>query len=126
MLSTTHRTGRSTCRRPAAISWSVRHTSSSARTLASCGGDALESLQPYKLRPSPNELPGRWMTGTQNHEGIAGVAAAVEYLAEIGTNLDPSPGYPLGASRPMGAAGQMGTSRGGEGERRSRLLRAFE
>lgn len=43
-----------------------------------------ESLTPYKLRPAPETLPGRWMTGTQNHEGIVGTAAAVEYLAEIG------------------------------------------
>jgi len=43
----------------------------------------LEELQPAKLRPSPNQLPWRWMTGTQNHEGIAGVAAAVKYLAGL-------------------------------------------
>jgi cysteine desulfurase family protein (TIGR01976 family) len=46
--------------------------------------ELLETLQPYKLRPSPNELPGRWMTGTQNHEGIAGVTAAVDYIAGLG------------------------------------------
>ncbi len=46
--------------------------------------DRLESLPVYKLRPAPNELPGRWMTGTQSHEGIAGAAAAVEYLADLG------------------------------------------
>jgi len=46
--------------------------------------ELLESLQPYKLRPAPNDLPGRWMTGTQNHEGIAGTRAAIDYLAEIG------------------------------------------
>lgn len=43
----------------------------------------LEQVRPYKLRPSPNDLPGRWMTGTQNHEGIAGAAAAVQYLAQL-------------------------------------------
>jgi cysteine desulfurase family protein (TIGR01976 family) len=47
----------------------------------------LLELEPYKLRPAPDDLPGRWMTGTQNHEGIAGVAAAVGYLAEIGGGL---------------------------------------
>jgi cysteine desulfurase family protein (TIGR01976 family) len=41
-------------------------------------------LTPYKVRPAPDTPPGCWMTGTQNHEGLAGVAAAVEYLAEIG------------------------------------------
>jgi selenocysteine lyase/cysteine desulfurase len=44
----------------------------------------LEELSAYKVRPATNSLPGKWMTGTQNHEGIAGVAAAVNYLASIG------------------------------------------
>ena len=44
----------------------------------------LEELPAYKVRPAPNSLPGKWMTGTQNHEGIAGVLAAVDYLADIG------------------------------------------
>ncbi len=46
--------------------------------------DLLRRLPAYKLRPATNELPGRWMTGTQNHEGLAGVAAAIEYLASLG------------------------------------------
>jgi len=44
----------------------------------------LQRLHPYKVRPATEELPGRWMTGTQSHEAMAGVAAAVEYLAELG------------------------------------------
>jgi len=40
-------------------------------------------LNPYKLRPAPESLPGRWMTGTQNHACIAGAAAAVEYIASL-------------------------------------------
>lgn len=43
----------------------------------------LERLEPYKVRPASNESPGRWMTGTQNHEGLAGVTAAVDYLAAL-------------------------------------------
>ncbi|MEX2288381.1 MAG: cysteine desulfurase-like protein [Planctomycetaceae bacterium] len=50
--------------------------------------DRLESLEPDKLRVAPNDLPHKWMTGTQNHEGIAGAAAAVEYLAGIGRRID--------------------------------------
>ncbi len=46
--------------------------------------ELLESIRPYKLRPAPNDLPGRWMTGTQNHEGIAGTLAAIDYLAQLG------------------------------------------
>ena len=49
--------------------------------------DLLEQLRPYKLRPAPDNLPGRWMTGTQNHEGIAGVSAAVTYLDSLGTRV---------------------------------------
>ncbi len=44
----------------------------------------LESIQPYKLRTAPDSVPGRWMTGTQNHECIAGTLAAIEYLASLG------------------------------------------
>jgi cysteine desulfurase family protein (TIGR01976 family) len=44
----------------------------------------LEDLPVYKLRPCTDALPGRWMTGTQNHEGIAGVGAAVDYLHDVG------------------------------------------
>ena len=42
--------------------------------------ELLESLPAYKVRPAAD----RWETGTQNHEGIAGTLAAVEYLAEVG------------------------------------------
>lgn len=44
----------------------------------------MESLPAYKVRPAPADLPGKWMTGTQNHEGIAGTRAAIEYLADLG------------------------------------------
>ncbi len=52
--------------------------------------ELLEQIRPYKLRPSPDDLPGRWMTGTQNHEGIAGTRAAVDYLVELGRQIAPS------------------------------------
>ena len=51
----------------------------------------LESLKAYKLRPASNQLPDKWMTGTGNHEGIAGVGEAIEYLADLGRNVDPTP-----------------------------------
>jgi len=44
----------------------------------------LTRFRPYKVRPAPDSLPDRWETGTQTHECIAGVAAAVEYLADLG------------------------------------------
>ncbi len=46
--------------------------------------ELLEELKAYKLRPAPDDLPGKWMTGTQNHECIAGVLAAIDYMADIG------------------------------------------
>lgn len=46
--------------------------------------ELLESLPAYKVRPAPDSIPDRWMTGTQNHEGIAGALAAVDYLASLG------------------------------------------
>jgi len=49
--------------------------------------DLLDGLFAYKVRPAPDELPGRFETGTQNHEGIAGVLGAVEYLQWVGQNF---------------------------------------
>ncbi|MBI1901652.1 MAG: cysteine desulfurase-like protein [Planctomycetia bacterium] len=49
----------------------------------------LESLPARKLRTAPDSIPGRWMTGTQNHEGIAGVLEAIDYLADLGRRAAP-------------------------------------
>jgi cysteine desulfurase family protein (TIGR01976 family) len=50
----------------------------------------LQRLQPYKLRANTNAVPNRWEWGTLNHECIAGIAACVEYLADLGRQVDPS------------------------------------
>jgi len=47
--------------------------------------DLLASLDVPKLIPAPEAPPERLETGTQNHEGIVGAAAAVDYLASFGT-----------------------------------------
>jgi len=44
----------------------------------------LENLAAYKVRPATSALPHKFETGTLNHEGLAGVAAAVDYLAQVG------------------------------------------
>jgi cysteine desulfurase family protein (TIGR01976 family) len=44
----------------------------------------LEKFPAYKVRPASNSIPDRWETGTQNHEGIAGLVGVIEYLAMIG------------------------------------------
>ncbi len=50
----------------------------------------LMRFSPYKVRPAPDALPDRWETGTQVQELIAGIAAAVDYLAELGRRHDPA------------------------------------
>lgn len=44
----------------------------------------LRSLNAYKVRPAPSDPPGKWETGTQSFESLAGVTAAVEYLTALG------------------------------------------
>lgn len=44
----------------------------------------LERLQPDRVRPAPSQAPGKFETGTGNHEGIAGTLGALEYLAWVG------------------------------------------
>ena len=46
--------------------------------------DLLEKLFAYKVRPATNHLPGKFETGTQNHEAIAGVLGAIEYFEWVG------------------------------------------
>jgi cysteine desulfurase family protein (TIGR01976 family) len=45
--------------------------------------DLLDSLDFPKLIPAPDSAPERAETGTQNHEGIVGAAAAVDFLASL-------------------------------------------
>ncbi len=45
----------------------------------------LENLTAYKVRPAPASGPGKWETGTQSFESLAGVTAAVDYLAGLST-----------------------------------------
>ena len=42
-----------------------------------------ERLDVPKLEPAPDDVPDRLETGTQNHEGIAGAAAAINFLAGL-------------------------------------------
>jgi cysteine desulfurase family protein (TIGR01976 family) len=46
--------------------------------------ELLAELSPDKLRPSPDSVPERWETGTPSFEAHAGIAAAAEYVMEIG------------------------------------------
>ena len=70
----------------------------------------LESLPALKVRPSPDELPGRWETGTQSHEMLAGLLGTFRYLEWLGVSQG-------------GAAGTPGAPDGG---RAARLRAAME
>jgi cysteine desulfurase family protein (TIGR01976 family) len=82
----------------------------------------MESIDVPKLDPAPNESPERFETGTQNHEGIVGAAAAVEWLAAL---VEEEKGE-VREERGAGAGGK------GEGEwvrhrsRRERLAETFD
>jgi len=45
--------------------------------------DLLESIAFPRLEPAPNIAPERAEMGTQNHEGIAGAAASVDFYASL-------------------------------------------
>jgi len=47
-----------------------------------------ESLPVYKLIPAPDYIPDKLETGTQNHEGIPGVTAAIDFIASLGEGAD--------------------------------------
>ena len=44
----------------------------------------LDNFPAYKVRPASNLAPDRWETGTQNHEGLAGLVGVIDYLAMVG------------------------------------------
>lgn len=46
--------------------------------------ELFESLEPFKLQPAPSYIPDKLETGTQNHEGIAGIKPAIEFIASLG------------------------------------------
>ena len=50
--------------------------------------ELLAAIDFPKLLPSPNTAPERAETGTQNHEGMAGAAAAVDFLASLAAGGD--------------------------------------
>ena len=47
--------------------------------------DATAALDLPRLEPAPDHVPECLETGTQNHEGIVGAAAAVDFLASLAT-----------------------------------------
>ena len=48
--------------------------------------ELLEQVDAYKVRPAPSEPPGKFETGTQSFESLAGVTAAVDHIASLGSD----------------------------------------
>jgi selenocysteine lyase/cysteine desulfurase len=46
--------------------------------------DLLDKLTAYKVRPAPDDPPGKFETGTGNFEGMCGVLGALEYIQWVG------------------------------------------
>ena len=46
--------------------------------------DLFEKMDAYRLDPAPAHVPDKLETGTQNHEGIAGVKGAIDFIASLG------------------------------------------
>ncbi len=54
----------------------------------------LARLHPYKVRPLTDTVPNRWEWGTLNHECIAGITACVDYIADLGRQVNSGSGVP--------------------------------
>jgi cysteine desulfurase family protein (TIGR01976 family) len=96
----------------------------------------LKLLHPYKVRPNTNAIPNCWEWGTLNHECIAGIAACVEYLADLGRHAvgmnnvgmnhvgTAAIGCPSSAARPV-ATTKPGVNESGLSERRAAIETAY-
>lgn len=59
----------------------------------------LDDLPPFKVRPAPERPPGKFETGTQNHEGIVAMLGTLEYLADLGRRFSESTSSAAGTQR---------------------------
>jgi selenocysteine lyase/cysteine desulfurase len=75
-------------------------------------------LKAYKVRPAPDSPPGKFETGTQNHEGIAGVLGALEYFEWLGKTF--------GGAQEESLRGSGYTGRKLELKKAMSALRAYE
>lgn len=80
--------------------------------------ELLEKLFAYKVRPATDRLPGKFETGTQNHEGLAGVLGAIEYFEWIGREF--------GAEQLEGLSGEGYADRRLELKKAMFAIRAYE
>jgi cysteine desulfurase family protein (TIGR01976 family) len=70
--------------------------------------ELLERLPSRRIRPAPSQLPDTFESGTKNHEGLAGLCGALEYIAALGTGSAAAPALVAptpGEARPALVAG---------------------
>ncbi|MCC8360500.1 cysteine desulfurase-like protein [Salinimicrobium sediminilitoris] len=53
--------------------------------IAAIKEELFEQLEIAKLKPAPNQIPYKLETGTQNHEGIAGLCGAISFIEYLGS-----------------------------------------
>ncbi len=53
--------------------------------IAAIREELFEQLEIAKLKPAPSEIPYKLETGTQNHEGIAGLCGAISFIENLGS-----------------------------------------
>ncbi len=51
--------------------------------------DLFEGMEVHSLDPAPDHIPDKLETGTQNHEGIAGVKGALDFVSSLGEGASP-------------------------------------
>jgi len=51
----------------------------------------LDSLRAYKVRPAPQDTPGKFESGTGNFEGMCGVLVALESIEWVGETFGAEP-----------------------------------
>jgi cysteine desulfurase family protein (TIGR01976 family) len=56
--------------------------------------ELLEALPPYHVRPAGDAIPGRFESGTQAHELLAGLGGTIAYLEKVGITQGGAPGLP--------------------------------
>jgi cysteine desulfurase family protein (TIGR01976 family) len=71
--------------------------------------ELLEALPARRIRPAPSQVPDKFETGTKNHEGLAGLVGAFEYLATLAVPghvapFDTEPLHLAAAREPLRAA----------------------
>ncbi|MGD0176034.1 MAG: aminotransferase class V-fold PLP-dependent enzyme [Candidatus Bathyarchaeia archaeon] len=58
--------------------------------------ELLETLTPYKVKPAPDKLPGRWEMGTRDQALFSSISAVMDYLNWLGSQVESEVGDKIG------------------------------